>query len=139
MPRMTPEQRDDFLKQTRIAKLVTLYPDGSPAVVPVWYEWDGKHAWVFTGRESEKVARISADPRVALSVEEPVGVPEAWVAIEGAASVEQQGAIDLAKRLAQRYYDSEKAARAIEQWERFADRLVVLKITPRRIRSSAPG
>jgi PPOX class probable F420-dependent enzyme len=138
MPPMTPEQRDAFLKQTRIAKLVTLYSDGSPTAVPVWYEWDGECARVFTGRHSEKVRRIHADPRVALTVEEPVGVAEAWVTLEGAATIEE-GGIEVARRLAPRYYDAAQAARALEQWERFADNLVTLVITPRRIRSSVGG
>jgi PPOX class probable F420-dependent enzyme len=137
MPRMTPEQRDAFLNETRIGKLITLYPDGSPTAVPVWYEWDGERARIFTGRESEKVRRIQADPRVALSIEEPVGVPEAWVTIEGTAAIEE-GGIEVARRLAVRYYNPEKAAQTLAQWEQIADRLVVLVITPRRIRSSAP-
>ena len=58
MAEMTVEQRDAFLKETRIGKLVTLYADGRPAVVPVWYEWDGKDAYIFTGSDSEKVRQI---------------------------------------------------------------------------------
>src|SRR5262245_16481781 len=37
MAQMTPEQRAAFLAQARIAKLVTLYADGSPTAVPVWF------------------------------------------------------------------------------------------------------
>lgn len=135
MASMTVAQRNTFLSETRIAKLVTLYPDGSPTVVPIWYEWDGEHAWMFTARDSEKVARIRADPRVCLSVEDPVGAPEAWVTIEGTASIEEHGGIELARRLARRYYDPEKAERTLQEWERVADRWIVLKLTPTRIRS----
>jgi len=138
MPAMTDHQRDEFLKTPRIAKLVTLYPDGSPTVVPVWYEWDGEHAWVFTSRDSEKIGRIRSDRRVCLSVEEPVGVPEAWVTIEGTAAIEE-GGMDLARRLAPRYYAPEKAARALDSWSAQAELWVLLKITPRRIRSAAPA
>ena len=137
MTLMTTAQRDTFLMQPRIAKLVTLYADGTPTVVPVWYDWDGEHAWVFTSRNSEKIRRIRSDPRVCLSVEEPVGVPEAWVTIEGTAAIEE-GGMELARRLAPRYYTEEKAARALEQWSRQADQWVLLEITPRRIRSAAP-
>ncbi len=137
MPRMTHQQRDAFLNVPRIAKLVTLYPDGSPTVVPVWYDWDGEHVWIFTSRDSEKVGRIRSDPRVCLSVEEPVGIPEAWVSIEGTAVIEE-GGMALARRLAPRYYPPEKAAQAIASWGAEADRWVLLKITPRRIRTAAP-
>ncbi|HEY4668399.1 MAG TPA: PPOX class F420-dependent oxidoreductase [Tepidiformaceae bacterium] len=136
---MSRGQVDEYLRAPRIAKLVTLYPDGSPTVVPVWYEWDGQEARIFTGRGSAKVERIQNDNRVALSVEEPTGNPEAWVVIEGTASIEQEGGFDLARRLAPQYYSRERADAALEQWGRMADEWVVIRVTPKRIRSLAPG
>lgn len=138
MAEMTAAQRDVFLRETRIAKLATLQPDGSPTVVPVWFEWDGTTAVLFTSRRSPKVRRLRADARVALSVEEPVGVAEAWVTIEGVATFEESGGIELARRLAHRYYTVERAANALAAWEKTADDWVVVRIRPRRIRSSAP-
>lgn len=132
---MTPEQTDAFLRETRIAKLATLNSDGSPTVVPVWFDWDGATATIFTERKSPKVKRILADPRVALSVEEGVGVAEAWATIEGTAAIEDEGGFALAQRLAPRYYTPEKSAAALAQWGRVADSWVVLRITPTRIRS----
>ena len=134
---MTPEQRDAFLRETRIAKLATLNADGSPSIVPVWFEWDGSQAFVFTLDSSPKVRRIKRDARVALSVEQPVAVREAWVTIEGTASVEP-GGFELAERLAPRYYDAERSRSALESWAAQRDHWVVLRISPRRIRSSAP-
>ena len=139
MAQMSVAQRDTFLRQPRIATLVTLYADGTPTAVPVWYEWDGEQARVFTSRDSEKVRRLRAEPRVCLTVAEPVGVPEVWVTIEGTAAIDEQGGMELARRLAPRYYDAAKAERTLRQWEQLADRWVLLRITPRRIRSQAPG
>ena len=138
MTQMTAEQRDAFLRQTRIAKLVTLYPDGSPTAVPVWYEWNGGEARMFTARHSEKVRRIRSDPRVCLTGEEPLGVAEAWVTVEGTAAIEEEGALELAVRLARRYYQGEHAERTVRRWTEMADLWVVIRLTPRRIRSSAP-
>lgn len=134
---MNKDARDAFLRETRIAKLATLYADGAPTIVPVWFEWDGQTATVFTSRASPKVARILAHAEVALSVEEPVGVPEAWVTIDGTATIEEAGGMELARRLAQRYYAAERAATAIAEWEQLAHLWVVVRITPRRIRSSS--
>ncbi len=138
MARMSAEQRDAFLQGARIATLVTLYADGSPTAVPVWFEWDGSRARVFTSRDAEKLRRIRSDPRVCLSVAEPAGVPEAWVTIEGTAAIEE-GGMEVARRLAPRYYPPDKAARALRTWERTADQWVVITITPARIRSVAPA
>lgn len=135
---MTPGQRDAFLRETRIAKLATLREDGSPTIVPVWFEWDGAEALVFTHDSSAKIRRIERDPRVSLGVEEPVGVPEAWVTIEGTATIEREGGFALAQRLAARYYSPDRAAEALAEWEKLASHWVVLRITPGHIRSSAP-
>ena len=141
MPEMTPTQADAFLREARIAKLATLNADGSPTIVPVWFEWDGSTAAVFSDNPSAKLRRIARDNRVALSVEEGVGVPEAWVTIEGIATVED-GGIELARRLTPRYYTPERAARALAAWERAAGRIALIRITPTRIRSTtseSPG
>lgn len=135
MAEMTPSQRDDFLRETRIAKLATLNADGSPTIVPVWYDWDGAAATIFTGRHSPKMRRIQRDPRVALSVEEPVGVVEAWVTIEGTAVIEEAGGYELAERLAQRYYDEPRRSRSLARWFEERDNFVVIRIIPTRIRS----
>lgn len=139
MTAMTKEQIDAFLRETRIAKLATLNADGSPTVVPVWFEWDGQTATLFTYYKSPKLTRIRRDNRVALSVEEPLGAMEAWVTIEGTAAIEDDGGIELARRLIVRYHSSERVETVLPGWERMADEWVVVRVTPARIRSSAPG
>lgn len=138
MAEMTQGQRDAFLRETRIAKLATLNSDGSPNIVPVWFEWDGETATIFTTRSTAKTRRIRRDPRVALSVEEAVGVPEAWVSIEGTASIEEAGGWELAEQLARRYYTAQQNETVLPEWEKMASEWVVIRITPTRIRSSAP-
>ena len=137
MAEMTPAQCDAFLRETRIAKLATLNADGSPTIVPVWFEWTGSEALVFTHDASPKIRRIRRDPHVALSVEEAVGVPEAWVTIEGHATV-GPGGFDLAERLTPRYYTPAKSVEALRKWANMRDHWVLIRITPTRVRSSAP-
>src|SRR5215213_85085 len=139
MAQMNEQQLADFLATARIATLVTLEPDGSPTALAIWYEWDGARARAFTSRRSPKLERIRADPRVCLAVAEPAGVPEAWVSIEGTAAILTEGGMELARRLAPRYYAPEKAAEVLSGWEKMAEDWVVVEITPRRIRSLAPG
>lgn len=139
MTNMTEAQASAFLRETRIAKLATLNADGSPTVVPVWFEWDGRTAALFTYQKSPKLSRIRRDDRVALSVEEPMGAKEAWVTIEGTAAVEATGGIELARRLIVRYYDEQRVRAVLPGWEKMAAEWVVVRITPKRIRSSAPG
>jgi len=139
MATMSPEQRNAFLQEVRIAKLATLTAEGAPTAVPVWFEWDGAVARLFSSRNVQKVRNIQRDNRVALTVEEAVGVPEAWVTIEGTAAILDEGGFELASRLAPRYYGEPKASGTLEQWARAGeDYWVLIEITPTRIRSSAP-
>jgi PPOX class probable F420-dependent enzyme len=138
MAEMAAAQRDAFLREARIGVLATLDGAGAPLAIPIWYEWDGERARMFTSSKSSKVARLRRDGRVCLTVAEPVGVPEAWVAIEGVVTIEAGTGFALAQRLAPRYYPAEQAEQTLVAWERVADDWVTLVLEPRRIRSSAP-
>ena len=137
MAAMTAAQRDDFLRQSRIAMLTTIDLDGVPTSQPVWFDWDGAVARVFTSRGSAKIERISVNPRVCLAVAEPVGIPEAWVSIEGTAAVDAAGGWPLAQLLTPRYYAADQARKALADWGARPEQWVALVITPKRIRSLA--
>lgn len=132
---MTPEQRNAFLERPLIATLITLRVDGSPTAVPVWFEWDGTVARLFTGRGSGKVARLQADPRIALCIAVPATETEAWVTIEGTATIADVD-IDLVRRLANRYYGPEKAAAVLPEWEAAGNTWVTVTVTPTKVQSS---
>jgi PPOX class probable F420-dependent enzyme len=138
MAEMSVAERDAFLAQARIGMLATLDTAGAPLAIPIWYDWDGERARMFTSGNSPKVTRLRRDGRVCLTVAEPVGVPEAWVAIEGVATIEAGTGFALAQRLAPRYYSPEQAARTLDAWGRTAHDWVTIVLEPRRIRTSAP-
>jgi PPOX class probable F420-dependent enzyme len=136
MASMSHAEIDTFLRETRIGKLAYLQADGMPTIVPIWFEWDGALARIFTSRTSRKARRIAADPRVALSVEEPVGVNERWVTIEGTCSISDEGTVSLIERLTRRYYEPAKAEETIRAWTARPEMWVTLTITPVKVRST---
>ena len=138
MATMTDAEREAFLAEPRLGMLSTLGADGAPVTVPVWFEWDGAAARVFTGAATGKARRIERDARASLLAPNKVGEPEAWVAFEGDVTIVVDGAIELAERLAHRYWDmNDGAHRAeLESWRKAAAHLRVLELTPRRIRTS---
>lgn len=138
MAAMTNAQRDAFLAEPRIAILSSLGRGGAPTAVPIWFEWDGARARLFTSRTAAKIGRLRADPRVCLTIAEPADKTEAYVSIEGAAEI-RDGGWALAQRLAPRYYGADQSARALADWGREADQWVEIVITPTRIRSLAPS
>lgn len=138
MAEMSVAGRDAFLQQPRIGVLATLDTTGAPLAIPIWYEWDGARARMFSSVRAPKVARLRRDGRVCLTVAEPAGVPEAWVAIEGMATIEEGTGFAVAQRLAPRYYAVAQAERTLADWERVVQDWVTIAVEPRRIRSSAP-
>jgi hypothetical protein len=99
-----PDRR--FLERPRIGFL-TVAPatDEWPAPVPVWFELIGDTVQLFADRKTRKARRLATTPRASLVAANDVGEPENWVAITGPATIESQGAQDLANRLGQRYWD----------------------------------
>jgi PPOX class probable F420-dependent enzyme len=137
MAQMTDAQRDEFLNEPRIAVLSTISAEDSPISIPIWFEWDGEHARVFTGIGSPKIRRLQANPAASLLVANPTGEPEAWVLIEGKISIENEGGFELAERLALRYWGLSDPAHTstVEEWRASADTLRVLELAPTRVRS----
>jgi PPOX class probable F420-dependent enzyme len=135
---MNDEMRDTFLTKTRYGYLTTLRRDGAPLTVPVWFEWDREVVRVFTGKDSAKVKRIRHDPRVTLLVTNQLDEPEAWVAFDGPASIELEGAFELAERLAHKYWDLSDPERqaTLEGWRAQAETLCVIALRPERVRTS---
>ena len=63
-----PDELDDLLRRPILGRLATTRPDGWPAVVPVWIEWDGTRVGDRAGDVRLSSADVRADPRVCLSV-----------------------------------------------------------------------
>lgn len=64
-------QTTDFLAGPWIARLACLRPDGTPHVVPVWQEWDGKAFYVTAWQGSLWAQYVLANPSISLSIDEP--------------------------------------------------------------------
>ncbi len=137
MGEMTNEAREAFLAEPRLGIFTSLLADGAPIAVPVWFEWDGELALVFTGVNSPKLTRLQRDPRASLLVVNNVGEPEAWVAIDAEVRIEEEGGAELAARLADRYWDmSDDDHRAtVDMWTSAGTMLRVLVFEPTAVRT----
>ncbi len=87
MQKMTPEEYNHFLReQARTGKLATVRADGSPHVVPIWFDLDGDTLIFTTGETTVKGRNIQRDSRVCICVDEEKP-PFAYVQIQGMAHV----------------------------------------------------
>lgn len=102
---------------------------------PVWFEATAEGTIeLFTEPDSPKVRRVRRDPRASIVVAAPVGERERWVSVTGRVTVDEDGAHDLAKRLAARYWDSTDPTRAADLDGILATDLVRLVIHPDEVR-----
>jgi PPOX class probable F420-dependent enzyme len=111
MREMTPDERREFLLSgARTAKLATVRRDGTPHVVPVWFDLDGDELVFTTGAATVKGRAIRRDRRVCLCVDDETP-PFAFVTVEGLAAIDPDpGAlVSLATRIGGRYMGPERA------------------------------
>lgn len=97
---------EEFLKGPNIAKIAVLKEDGSPFVVPVWYEWDGKYVYIVGRKRSQWVQHIRRDNRVCVLIDENT-IPLRKVIFEGKAEIVGTDWIEIGKRMVNRYFGPE--------------------------------
>lgn len=133
MPEMTDTERRKFLLEgTKTGKLATVRKDGSPHVVPVWYELDGDSLVFTTGAETVKGKNLKRDPRVCLAVDDQAP-PYSFVMIEGIAELSEdpEELYHWAARIAGRYM-GEAVAEAYGK-RNSGEGEVLVRITPSKI------
>jgi len=126
------ETHSFLLEGTRTAKLATVWPDGRPHVVPVWFHLDGETIVFTTGHTTVKGANMRRDPRVCLCVDDE-RPPFAFVMIEGTATLTDDLAElkDWATRIARRYM-GEALAESYGQRNAVVGELLV-RVTPTNV------
>ena len=101
---------------------------------PVWFEvTDTGLVQLFTGRDTVKVRRLNRAPRASLVVAAPVGERESWVSVAGPVTIESDGAVELARRLAARYWDLGERGRTDDLAELIAEPIVRVAIHPEKV------
>ena len=128
---------DAFLSKPRYGILAMSREDGTPIAVPVWFEWDGSIVRMFSSASSAKMRRLHRDARASLLVANDVDEREAWIAFDGTIAILDEGAFELAERLAPRYWDLSDPGRkdTLETWRKGGSAFQMLELTPSAIRT----
>ena len=132
---LTPEARA-VVESGRLAHFTTIARDGGPHTTIVWVGLDGDDIVIGKLMPDQKVANISRDPRVSLSIEadgDQLGMQN-YVVVEGIARIAEGGAPELLHQLAQRYIGpGAKFPPMPNPPEGF-----IIHVTPTRIRGMGP-
>ncbi|WP_420628167.1 pyridoxamine 5'-phosphate oxidase family protein [Candidatus Leptofilum sp.] len=125
---------EQFLRGPWRARLACVRADGTPHVLPLWYEWDGRSFWVAASPGAQWKQVVAESSQVSLTIDEP-WPPLRRAFVVGAAravagSQVQGGLAGLRQRLAVRYLgqgaDQQPELCQIEGW-------TAVQITPQRI------
>jgi PPOX class probable F420-dependent enzyme len=107
MAEVIPNKYRDLFDKRIFASLVTLMPDGSPQVTPVWIDFDGEHVLFNTAVGRQKDKNLQRDGRVALALVDPDN-PYRYLEVRGhVAERTQNGADDHINKLAKKYLNKD--------------------------------
>ena len=104
-----------LLTSTIPARLAYSWTDGTPRVVPIWFEWDGTHIVLGSPARAPKLKALHVNPAVALTIDDNA-FPHKVLLVRGDASVEMQpGVVDEYARAATRYFGPEQGPAWVNQ------------------------
>ena len=97
-----------LLKSNVPARLSYVWLDGSPRVVPIWFQWDGKQLVLGSPPGAPKLKALQKNPKVALTIDGNTP-PYHVLLIRGSATVEMvPGGVPEYALSAVRYYGEEQ-------------------------------
>src|SRR5215469_10034449 len=114
MPKLSQVETDDFLaERNHLARIATVRGDGTPTVVPVWFIHERGSVLITQRKHSAFLANIRSEPRVAITIDEDLGLYRK-VLVEGTAKIlhevgEDRKWDDVYRRIACRYVEEAAA------------------------------
>jgi PPOX class probable F420-dependent enzyme len=125
-----PDAVLDLLRAPSTCYLATTMPDGSPQLTQVWIDTDGTDVVINTVEGHQKLRNVRRDPRVALTVSDPVR-PSDFVQIRGEVhEITTDGAREHIDELSQKYL-----GKPYPQFGGGTQERVILRIAPHRVSS----
>ena len=126
---MTPDEREQFLREPRTAVVSTLRRDGRIHAVPVWFRWDGESLRIITDRGSVKHRNVERTGRASLCIDEREGAFR-FVTAEGPVTVENSVSYEERLALHTLYRGAEQAQRIVDRGGH--ERMVLLLLRAER-------
>ena len=120
----------DLFSKPAFAHHVTLMPDGSPQVTPVWVDLQDGMVVVNTAKGRLKDRNMTRDPRVALAISDPEN-PYRYIQVRGRiAGSTEQGADAHIDRMAKKYLGKDTYP-----FRQPGEVRVLYKITPEQVQT----
>ena len=129
--RTLSEKQAAFIRENAFpATVTTLRPDGSPHSTVVWIDEVDGEVWFNTAVGRAKERHLRTDPRVSALVLDPANQYR-WVAVDGTASLHEEGAAEHIDKLAKKYLGQDRYP-----WHSRDDQRIIVRIRPERLDST---
>jgi PPOX class probable F420-dependent enzyme len=103
-----PAKYRDLFEKKAFAHLATVSASGAPQSTPVWVDFDGTHVRFNTARGRIKDKNLAANPRLALSIQDPDN-PYRYIQVRGrVVEVTERGADAHIDALAKKYLGQDR-------------------------------
>src|SRR5438132_906997 len=105
----------ELLSSTIPARLGYSWTDGTPRVVPIWFEWDGTHVVLGTPARAPKLKALRIRPEVAITIDDNA-FPHKVLLVRGRADIAMhQDVVEEYARAAARYFGPEQGPAWVSQ------------------------
>lgn len=140
MPRLTPQEVDDYLAGPHVAHFASIRRNGVPHISPVWYQWKSGSApdtgtvTVVSGESAVKTRNVRLNPKVSLSVATDEW-PYRYVILEGEATVTHDDIKEAVRTIFSRYEGEERGEEDANELTQGGQQLVAIVINVKRVLS----
>jgi len=133
--RMSSDQIEAFLAETRHAIVGVIGSDGTPQLSPVWILCENGKVYFSILVDSAKFRRLERDPRISLCVD--AGHPDARaVMIEGTAELVREKSAwseEVSWKIVRRYHETDEEARLLDSQMESEGPGALVVVSPERI------
>ena len=122
---------ESLIKGKYLADLVTIMPDGSPHIAPVWYKYDGENYLILSEPNTVKVKNIKNDKRVAILISK-TDPPYSYVMLKGHAKISDCEYEPLLMELSVKYL-GESAGKKYGDEIKQTSEFILITFTPNKV------
>ena len=120
----------ELLQSNIPARLAYVWRDGTPRVVPVWFQWNGKEIVVGTPPKAPKNQALSSGAKVAVTIDTEAA-PYKVLQVRGTIQVETvEGLVPEYVMAAERYWGAEQGRAWVERFRSLFPRMVRIAVQP---------
>ena len=121
----------ELLSSTEPARLAYTWTDGTPRVVPIWFEWNGHEIVFGSPTNAPKVAVLRDRPDVAVTIDRAGQFPYKVLMLRGVAEIrEVDGLAPEYISSAARYFGEEQGAAWVEMVGQLGVQMVRVSVEP---------